>query len=270
MARRQRAGGGDDGSARWLETYGDAVTLLMAFFVMLYAISQVDAQKFEAFVSGLQVPFDNTASGGAQGLLDASSGIVGPGGSQAEVAPPAEQEIAPIAPATAVSPNPPPVGEDGLTDADRSQLREVERSLTEAFAGAGLPPAAAYRYDERGLTVSIAAEGVLFETGSADISQIGLRVIGAFAATLHGFPNQVFIEGHTDDVPLRRPGYTNWNLSTDRAVNVLTVLYRDHGFPQDRLGAVGYGEFRPMVPNDSPEHRTANRRVDLVVAALGN
>jgi len=75
----------------------------------------------------------------------------------------------------------------------------------------------------------------------------------------------LMIEGYTDDLPLRRGGYDNWNLSTDRAVAVLKLLVDEHGLPPARAGAAGYGEYRPLVPNSSPGNRARNRRVDIVV-----
>jgi chemotaxis protein MotB len=93
--------------------------------------------------------------------------------------------------------------------------------------------------------------------------------VAAIASPLRRFPNDVLVEGHTDNVPLTRPGYTNWNLSTDRAVAVLSLLYGDLGIAQQRLGAAGYGEHRPLVPNNSDANRALNRRVDVLIVAEG-
>lgn len=285
MARGKTAGrytperpgrrGGDE-TSRWLGTYGDAVTLLLAFFVILYAMSQIDEVKFEAFVSGLEIPFGNPAV--REGLLDASTAVVGDA---------AESRFPPeVRPGPEVLVEPPGGGEqddeDGhqespepapasapLSPIDLEQLHRVRDEVDASLVQAELDQHATYRFDERGVVVSIAADDVLFDTGSTAISPLGRRVVAAVARPLRGFPNDVLVEGHTDDVPLNRSGYTNWNLSTDRAVAVVNLLAGDFGIGQHRLGAVGYGQFRPIAPNDTARNRALNRRVDVLVVAKG-
>ncbi len=257
--------GGDD-SNRWLGTYGDAITLLMAFFVMLYAMSEVDVAKFEAFVRGLQDPFGNTAA--SDGLFDSSASIIGDAGDS----PPNEtiaETIDPLA-----SPIDPPTAEEEETEEklatdDLEQLDEVEQAIEASLSTAGLGELASFRYDGRGLVLTLATDNVLFDSGSTEISSLGQELIGAVAEPLADFDNDVFVEGHTDDVPVGRAGYTNWNLSTDRAVAVVSLLASQHGMQPDRLGAAGYAEFRPRVPNTGSEARAANRRVDVLVVAEG-
>ncbi|MBS3942377.1 MAG: OmpA family protein, partial [Actinobacteria bacterium] len=121
------------------------------------------------------------------------------------------------------------------------------------------------RRENRGLVVSIATDDVLFALGSTEIGERGWEILGAVAQILGDFENGVMIEGYTDDIPLRRASYDNWNLSTDRAVAVLKVMVQEHGLPPEKVGAVGYGEHRPLVPNTDAASRARNRRVDIVV-----
>lgn len=266
-------GGEADDSSRWLGTYGDAITLLMAFFVMLYAMSEVDAQKFEAFVRGLQDPFGNTAA--SDGMFDASPALVG------EVGNAVPHEL--IGDITAGMPpveviRPAPDARDGgqpvetttlpPTD-DMEQLEAVQAAVVDSLEAAGLGDLASFRFDGRGLVLSLATDNVLFDSGSTDISALGRDLIAAIAGPLDAFGNDIFVEGHTDDVPVGRRGYTNWNLSTDRAVAVVSLLAAEHGIDQHRLGAAGYAEWRPRVPNDSARNRATNRRVDVLVVAEG-
>jgi chemotaxis protein MotB len=259
---RRRSGGGDDDRNRWLGTYGDAVTLLMAFFVMLYAMAELDVVKFNAFVQGLEGPFGNPA---AADMLDALPAIVGDAG--------AHQPTTDLgAVTTPPYPDLPPI-QEALEQQQRSQaaleqLEAVQSDVIIALESAGVADVASFTFERRGLVISISADDVLFATGSAELSGRGREVIRAVTTPLLGAPNEVLVEGHTDDVPLRRAGYTNWNLSTDRAISVLTMMFADLGFPQERLGAAGYGEFRPRVPNTDPAARAVNRRVDIVVATL--
>ncbi|HEY8339788.1 MAG TPA: flagellar motor protein MotB [Egibacteraceae bacterium] len=267
LSPARRRSGGDAEGERWLTTYADAITLLLAFFVMLYAMSQVDVVKFEAFLRGLAVPFQNAA--GADGLLEAQSGVVGDGGSQS--APPASESQPPGVSLQDQAPEPQPTESEAEEGGDGEQLPEdlekIREELEAALTKAGLPNVADYRRDERGLVVSIGTDDVLFELGSAAITSTGRGVINAIAPTLARYPNDIFVEGHTDNVPISRPGYTNWNLSTDRAVAVLTMLVTEHGISPPRLAAAGYGEFRPRVPNDSAAHRSLNRRVEIVIVS---
>jgi chemotaxis protein MotB len=259
--RRDRKGG-DDGSAdRWLGTYGDAITLLMAFFVMLYAMAETDVVKFTAFVSGLEGPFGNM---NATEMLERGPALVGEAGAEE----PSRDPGAVTRPPGVVVPLGAPEILEEMTRAQRDQLEEVEAMVQTALAAAGMPAAATTEVARRGLTVSIAADDILFPSGSAAITAQGRALIGALGDPLRTAPNEVLIEGHTDDVPLRRDGYSNWNLSTDRAVSVLELLVTDIGLAQQRLGAAGYGEFRPRVPNTDAASRALNRRVDIVFVVL--
>lgn len=152
---------------------------------------------------------------------------------------------------------------------DLEQLQDVQAAVVESLEVAGLGELASFRFDGRGLVLSLATDNVLFDSGSTSISPLGRDLIAAVAGPLDAFGNDIFVEGHTDDVPVGRPGYTNWNLSTDRAVAVVSLLAAEHGIDQHRLGAAGYAEWRPRVPNDSARNRATNRRVDVLVVAEG-
>ena len=163
----------------------------------------------------------------------------------------------------------PPAAADALPAPDAAQLEGVRASVESALQAAGLDAYAEFRYDERGLVVSIAADDVLFATGSTQVGDVGREIVTVIARTLLDVPNDVVVEGHTDDVPLHRAGYTNWNLSTDRAVAVLRLLVDELELPPARLGATGYGEFRPVAENTTPAGRARNRRVDILIVAEG-
>ena len=118
--------------------------------------------------------------------------------------------------------------------------------------------------DGRGLVVSMREAGS-FSTGSADLSSAALAALREISATLKDVGNVVRIEGHTDDVPINTLRYrSNFELSTARATNVIAYLV-EQGLEAPRMSAAGYGEFHPVVANDSDAGRAMNRRVDLVV-----
>ncbi|MDH4116625.1 MAG: flagellar motor protein MotB [Acidimicrobiia bacterium] len=249
---------------RFMGTYGDAITLLMAFFVLLYAMSQVDSVKFQLLVAGLAGPFDNTAI--EEGLLDMGTGIVGSGFTDPEVGEGVEAvELVQEQP-RAVGDTADPTTERYLQSAE--DLAEVQEAIVSHLQSFGLETSISQRIDERGLAVSIATDDVLFASGSPALSEKGREIIATLAPILTEFDNQVLIEGHTDTVPLNENGYTNWNLSADRALAVLEILQTSDINPT-RLSATGYGEYRPVAENGTEEGRAANRRVELVIVAAG-
>ena len=247
-------------------TYADAVTLLMAFFVLLYSISEIDVHKFSSFVDGLRAPF-GTESG--TGILPDNDGVTPmPPDPVAENDDPDEQ-IAELEAQLAALERASMDGDTALAAeqlaARQQRLDVIEQELSDALADHGLADHVERRREERGLVISIASDDVLFATGSAHIGVDGLEIVEVIAETLEQFENQIQVEGHTDDVPLRRPAYTNWNLSTDRAVAVLSRMIEEHGMSPDQVGAVGYGEFQPYASNETAAGRAQNRRVDVVV-----
>lgn len=220
-------------------TYGDMVTLLMAFFVMLFAISSIEQEKFDAFLAGLE-PFGN----------DGGSPI---GEAGAPVAAPVQSATTEFEP-----PLPQPAGLSAT-------LQQLGVEMVDSVAAAGHPGAIEITYDERGLGVIIETDRVLFEVGSAQLTAMGEQVIAAVAPPLASVDNEVLLEGHADTTPLNRNGYTNWNLSTDRAVAVVNALVDRHGLAPHRLAASGFGEFRPRDAGSGPEAKARNRRVELIV-----
>jgi chemotaxis protein MotB len=232
--KQSRAGAHD----RWLVSYADLMTLLFAFFTVMYAISNVDTNKLEA---------------GATSMQDAFTGSV--------VEPVATEkgtsliESAPIAAAAPVV----PVSGSGST------LKDVRRRLSLELADAVESGRLEIVDDPRGLVLSLPVEAT-FATGSADTQPDALALIGRIATALRPLGNALRIEGHTDDVPIHTARYgSNWELSTARASAVVAYLIVKAQVEPERLSAAGYAQFHPRVANDSPVNRARNRRVDIVV-----
>jgi len=282
MSRRRRQVPEEDDSGRWMATYGDVVTLLLAFFVLLYAISQVDQRKFQLFVSGLEAPFGNiTASGG---ILADSSTLDGE-----ETGPlPEDPDLEDVSQGLGIIPDGDIETTDGEQEVEDKQevppptmvelpdpevlvtaqdLVDLRNQLQEELLGAGLEEFVDFKIDHRGLVIAIATDEVVFASGETEISEAGHAILDVIGPRLTEFSNPVLVEGHTDDVPLVREGYDNWNLSTDRAVAVLHLLDEGFGIDQRRLAATGYGEFQPVADESTEEARAQNRRVELVIVA---
>ncbi|MEW5762747.1 MAG: flagellar motor protein MotB [Bacillota bacterium] len=230
--------GGAEGRAsrdRWLITYADLITLLLIFFVVMYAISKVDADKFAAIAQAL-----TKALGGSGMVLPHPGASVSPGVGQ---------------PQSAVTPG----ASEGL------ELARVRTQLEEVLREKGLNAYFSVRQEERGIVLSI-QDTVLFDLGKADLRPEAKKIIDDVGLVLLQTPNYIRIEGHTDNLPIHTPQFpSNWELSVARACSVVQRLIHTLNFPPERLSATGYGEYRPRVPNDTPEHRQLNRRVDFVI-----
>ena len=123
------------------------------------------------------------------------------------------------------------------------------------------------RLDEnkRGITIHI-LDDILFSSGSADLTEGSLKVLNKLAAILRELPNDIRIEGHTDNVPINTKLFpSNWHLSVARALNTAYYLIHDEGLKPDKVSIVGYSEYKPIALNDSPDGRAENRRVDIVI-----
>ena len=234
MARRRRKTDSSGGGQGWLATYGDMVTLLLTFFVFLFAFSTIDVQKFEKLLLSFQ---------GALGVL--------PGGKAVE-----EETTNPFGGQTAAD-----AGSSAQQTPDVNHIAERVIALVRREQ---LESQVSITVDQRGITISL-SEQVLFDTGVADVRPEGQRLIHKMGLLLAEVPNLISVEGHTDGVPLRGGPYRdNWGLSAMRAAGIASFLASDSIGP-GRLQAVGFGPTKPLVPNDTPEHRRLNRRVDLVV-----
>lgn len=279
---RQRKKAAPEGGPGFLTTYADIVTLLMAFFVLLFAISSVDEQKFLSLLKGLEEDFGNTAYDDL--ILDGGSGVLGanqPGGSPIPVpggtltAQPlaAVHELALLA--SHVDANEDDATPNGRDDSGQNvgqvlnyeQLLKVAERIQQVAVERSLTGAIELGFNERGLVIVLSTDDVLFDSGSAELNTaLAQEILLPIAEELATFDNSVFIEGHTDDVPLDRSGYNNWDLSADRALAVLDFFELVAGITPERLVASGYGEYRPIADGASPIARQRNRRVELVIA----
>lgn len=231
MERRKCKGDNQKGNRdRWLITYADLITLLLVFFIVMYSMSQVDAAKFEAMVTSLAEAM------GAGGMIMESPG-------------------------PAIVP-----GEPGAAElAEQRKLESIRQELEEFAREQGLATKIMVSSESRGIVLSFQEE-VLFPSGSAQLTSGAQMLIKEVAPVLEKTDNQLRVEGHTDDLPIHTSQFpSNWELSSARATSVLQMLFHAGDFEPSHLSAAAYGEYRPRMPNDSPENRERNRRVDLVI-----
>lgn len=149
-----------------------------------------------------------------------------------------------------------------------AQLREVHDAAGAFVQERGLGEAVHVEYTERGVVIRF-ADRVLFDLGRADLKPEAVEILDQLVGLLRTVPNPVRVEGHTDDLPINNERFpSNWELSTARATNVIKYFIEKHGLDPTKFSAAGYGEYRPLVPNDSMENRALNRRVDIVLLRL--
>jgi chemotaxis protein MotB len=216
---------------RWLLTYADLITLLLAFFIMLYSLSKNDAQRYHEIASYLKAIFS-----GGTGILEGGA-LQGGGAIEIPDLVARKEEIA----------------------------KRLYEQISEAISGTEVERTFSVTPDERGITIRV-LDRTFFDEGKADLKERAKKILDSVAPTLLGLKNHIRIEGHTDNVPINTSEFrSNWELSVRRATEVIRYLIERHKLPPERLSASGYSEFRPIAPNDTPEGRALNRRIEIII-----
>lgn len=232
---------------RWLVSYADFITLLFAFFVVLYASSQTDQIKQKQIAYSIESAFQ------ALGLFPSD-------------VPSAQNSGAPANPRDAVAPVNVTLGDDLSASPEVQQdLARLQSRLTGMLSNQVAEHAVALRLGRDGLTISLREAG-FYDSGSAVPHASSRATLDKIAATLAAEPYDLRIEGHTDNVPIHTAQFaSNWELSTARATEMAKLLIVEHGIAPGRLSAAGYAQYHPVATNDSAEGRGDNRRVDIIV-----
>lgn len=263
MPRKRQEEPEKDNHERWLLTYSDLITLLMVFFVVLYSMSQIDANKFKAVAESLSIAF----GGGSASQVNVGSSASGP--SIFETGSPKSQSTQ-QGTTEEITDNMNTAGSgiksgQGNADAENMTIEGIKSKLDKFAADNGIQAQLVSSIEERGLVISI-QETLLFESGSADITPRAREILDKINTVLATAPNYIKVEGHTDNLPINTGRFpSNWELSVLRATNVLHIMAAPGAISPDRLSAAGYGEYRPVASNDTVEGRARNRRVDLVI-----
>ncbi len=229
-------GGGHDGGGalRWLLTYADMITLLMAFFIMLYSMSVLNMAKFRQLAISVRSGFGGEVEG---------------------------KGISIVSPGTALSLTP------GIgPQAPPTPLQKVEEEVSRYITQKGLSRVVSVHQEPRGLVVSFRSDHLLFNRGSAELRPAAQEMLKQVMEKIRPLDYPVRVEGHTCSLPIHTAQFpSNWELSTARATNVVRYLIAESGFPSKLLSAAGYADIHPVAPNTTEESRMRNRRVDIVV-----
>lgn len=218
------------GAPAWMNTYGDLVTLLLCFFILLFSMSAVDATKYKAVAESFGKRF---------GVLNGGQEAIG-------------------------------TGDYEFTDEELQLISEeaISENMSEHFSDIGVESDIIVDATETYIKLTLTGE-LLFDSGSASIKSHGERFLMAIKDVLvaNGLDqHQLQIEGHTDNIPINTSQYqSNWYLSSARSIAVGEWLISHFNFNPENISCTGYGEFKPLVSNDTPEGRAKNRRVEFKI-----
>jgi chemotaxis protein MotB len=220
------------GMMRWLLTYADMITLMLALFIILFAMSTISRVKVQEFAKLVSAGFDNTWS---------------------------------------VNQPPNGGTNDNQSFNASSNVPAIQKQLQEYVQKHNLQKQVQVNMDRRGLVITLLSDKSYYDSGSAELRPETQKILDDINAFLKKNKQLIRVEGNTDNVPISTSEYpTNWELSTARAVNVVRYLVEHDGLDPTRVSAAGYGEFRPRVPNDTDADRQQNRRVDIVLLNATN
>ncbi|SHJ91593.1 OmpA/MotB family protein [Paramaledivibacter caminithermalis] len=238
MSRKKPQEEETGGVPEYMATYGDMMTLLLCFFVLLFAFSEIDAKKFQAIMQSFQ---------GSAGVMR--------GGKTLD-----DTQF---------------VNNSTLEDDITNNLREIRnlQALKESFEKHlkenDLQSQILVELDDRGLLIRF-DDNVLFDSGRAELKTQSKEIIKFMSSLLKQdkFSDKIIrVEGHTDSDPIKssKKFPTNWELSTIRAVNVARFLIEETNITPERISVSGYSKYHPVAPNDTPQNKAKNRRVDIVI-----
>jgi len=231
MAKKQKCPDCPPGAPAWMSTFSDMTTLLLTFFILLISMATFDPVKIANLMESMQ---------GAFGIMETFPTI-------------------PIHPIVDI---PKKTGDE---QKKKQSLKDAEKIKT-VIKDKKLDEAVKVEVTEKGIAILL-RDPVGFASGSADLKDQGKDILKDISDVIKNNPSlKVRVEGHTDDVPIHSNRYnSNWELSSARSLSVVQLLSKQTGIQPQNMSAVGYGEYRPMVANTSPENRSKNRRIQIFV-----
>lgn len=259
--RRGKHAGSHENEERWLLTYADMITLLMALFIVLFAISSVNVSKLKTLQQSLKDAFSGRVLDGGEAIMSTGDSVV----------------VRQLDSESRIVPRAPTIGEPDSAAAkaalaarrEEDELQRLKRMLDAYAAAHGFQDSVETVVARRGLVVRLLTDNVLFDSGRADLKGQGLPLLGEVGSLLTvDEEHPVLVEGHTDDVPISTSQFaSNWELSTARASQVVRYLI-GRNVPARRFGAAGYADLHPLASNGTDAGRARNRRVEIVLQRI--
>ncbi len=228
MAKKEPPVDDEPTSPFWMTTYGDMVTLMLTFFILLISYSTIELEKFRGAMESFK---------GALGIFDGHES-------------PQKMEY---------------INFDQTMSTDRTDLNHRSGQVEELMQSELLQGIGTFEKVEGGVMIRLNQE-ILFDVGKADLKNKAFPILSQLAEIVKEEVEEIHVTGHTDNVPIHTARFpSNWELSAARALSVVQYFYDVKKIPEKKLVAVGHGEHRPLYPNDSVENRAKNRRVDILV-----
>jgi chemotaxis protein MotB len=230
MRRKKKSDDEHENLERWLITYSDLITLLLAFFIMMYTFSKQDAQRYEEVSENLKTIFRGSSgalSGGKGGrsVIGTLPGVIAKGGVE----------------------------------------EQLQKELKKISGSGGYGNNIEVFRDQRGIVIR-GMDKAFFDEGKANLKESAIEVLAKIGPIIRDSNNPVMIEGHTDNTPINTGEFrSNWELSVRRATEVVRYLIEEHHLAPDRISASGYAEYRPVATNDTPRNRALNRRIEIIL-----
>lgn len=261
---------------RWLVSYADMLTLLFVLFVVLFSMSSVDQKKFAELAAGLSEGFgaQSAAFQGSAATLDGSGNATqfvpidpgaNPGDGGSGTANMSDKEKQAVEAALRAASRAKASQNAEAATKEAQNLKKVEEKITDALVKAKLQNQVKFTINERGLVVTVVTNEVVFAGNRADLQRGGAKILDAIAPALVNLPNNIEVDGHTNQLKARTTFYpSGWELSAARASTVVRYL-TDHGLAKDRMSAVGFSDTKPLLNPKDPKSIQQNRRVDVVV-----
>jgi chemotaxis protein MotB len=283
-SRRRRGAGGEHeaGGERWLLTYADMITLLMALFMVLFSISSVNISKYQTLQESLRAAFSGNILPGGRAIAKA-------GASSSSARAPSSLDLQALVPITAQTASTlqnssthgaasaaSAAGTSAAAVAQQAAQNEAAvfahiKQLLDAYAAShGFSKDVQTIVEPRGLVIRVTTDDLLFPSGRADLEARSHGLLSEIASLLNvDEVHPIAVQGYTDNVPIHTSQFpSNWELSTARSSTVVRFLI-EHGIAAGRLTASGYAEQRPLASNATAAGRARNRRVEIVVQRLG-
>jgi chemotaxis protein MotB len=264
MNRRRRRRSSDHApehaDERWLLTYADLITLLMALFMVLFSMSVVNKSKLAALQSSLHTAFSPHVLPGGEAIKQTG------GDSQTKMLKPESKTQTQTQTQSQAQAQAQQASQAAAAHEEDRELRKLQAEVDGESHKLGMAARVKTRVTERGLVIDILTDNLLFDSGAAQIKPAGMDLLSHLAPLLrHQKSHDVHVEGHTDDVPIRGSSYpSNWELSTARASAVVRALIAMRMTP-GRLTATGRAYLDPTASNSTPKGRARNRRVEIVL-----
>jgi chemotaxis protein MotB len=271
-SKKRRGGAAEhENEERWLLTYADMITLLMALFMVLFSISSVNISKYETLQQSLRAAFSGSILSGGRAILNTASYSAGSHiPSIAEV--PSIMQLTPSVPNTVGGQeSAAAVREAQAAAREQANFQALQFRLQGYIRAHGLQNQVSTQIQRQGLVVTVLTDKLLFTSGSADLQQAGLPLLDEVANLLAvDTTHPIMVEGFTDNQPIATGQFpSNWELSTARADTVVRYLI-SRGIDETRFGAEGYADLHPIANNATPAGRSLNRRVEIVFQRINS